>query len=50
MVQDSSLYNRLDESARALNLLLEDFRKQPRRYLNFSVFGGKIKEPKKELR
>ncbi|MBM3919480.1 MAG: MCE family protein [Sphingomonadales bacterium] len=47
MVQDSSLYHRLDESARSLNLLMEDFRKQPRRYLNFSVFGGKIKEPKK---
>jgi phospholipid/cholesterol/gamma-HCH transport system substrate-binding protein len=47
MVQDSSLYHRLDESARSLNLLMEDFRNQPRRYLNFSVFGGKVKEPKK---
>jgi len=47
MVHDSSLYHRLDESAKSLNLLMEDFRKQPRRYLNFSVFGGKIKEGKK---
>jgi len=47
MVQDSSLYYRLDESARSLNLLMDDFRNQPRRYLNFSVFGGKVKEPKK---
>jgi phospholipid/cholesterol/gamma-HCH transport system substrate-binding protein len=47
MIQDSSLYHRLDESAKSLNLLMEDFRKQPRRYLNFSVFGGKIKEQKK---
>jgi len=47
MIQDSSLYHRLDESAKSLNLLMEDFRNQPRRYLNFSVFGGKIKEQKK---
>lgn len=46
MVQDSSLYHRLDESAKSLNLLMEDFRNQPRRYLNFSVFGGKTKEKK----
>ncbi len=40
LLQDESLYRNLDKSSRDLDLLLEDMRQHPKRYLNFSVFGG----------
>ncbi len=38
LIQDKDLYNNLKQSTRQLELLLEDVRKNPRRYINFSVF------------
>ena len=38
LVNDDSLYIELEKSSRDLNLLLEDIRNNPKRYLKFSVF------------
>lgn len=48
LVNDDSLYNNLDASAKQLDLLLEDLRMRPDRYLHFSVFGSSEKESKKK--
>lgn len=40
LLQDESLYRNLEKSSKDLDLLLEDMRLHPKRYLNFSVFGG----------
>tara|TARA_Y100001933_G_C19012989_1_gene569725 strand:- start:3269 stop:4255 length:987 start_codon:yes stop_codon:yes gene_type:complete len=42
--QDDALYNNLAEASRELDLLLQDFRLNPKRYVNVSVFGKKQKE------
>jgi phospholipid/cholesterol/gamma-HCH transport system substrate-binding protein len=44
LVNNDSLYTELDKSAKDLNLLLEDLRLNPQRYVQVSVFG---KNPKK---
>ena len=38
LLKDDSLYIELENSSRNLNLLLEDIRKNPKRYLHFSAF------------
>ncbi len=42
--QDDALYNNLSAASRELDLLLQDFRLNPKRYVNVSVFGKKQKE------
>ncbi|MFN3136194.1 MAG: MlaD family protein [Allomuricauda sp.] len=42
--KDDALYNNLAEASRELDLLLQDFRLNPKRYVNVSVFGKKQKE------
>lgn len=37
--QDDALYNNLADASRELDLLLQDFRLNPKRYVNVSVFG-----------
>lgn len=44
MAADDELYNNLTEASRELDLLLQDFRLNPKRYVNVSVFGKKQKE------
>ena len=44
LINDKKLYNQLDKSSKDLDLLLEDMRLNPERYVQFSVFG---KNPKK---
>jgi phospholipid/cholesterol/gamma-HCH transport system substrate-binding protein len=39
LVNNDSLYNNLNNSSKELNELIEDIKLNPRRYLNFSVFG-----------
>jgi phospholipid/cholesterol/gamma-HCH transport system substrate-binding protein len=39
LLNDEKLYRDLESSSKQLNLLLEDIRLNPRRYLQFSVFG-----------
>ncbi len=43
MMNDRSLYNNLNETSTELSLLLQDFRLNPKRYVNVSVFGKKSK-------
>ena len=44
LANDQELYENLNNSARNLDLLLQDFRLNPKRYVNVSVFGKKQKE------
>jgi phospholipid/cholesterol/gamma-HCH transport system substrate-binding protein len=44
LVHNEDLYNNLSEASRELDLLLQDFRLNPKRYVNVSVFGKKQKE------
>jgi phospholipid/cholesterol/gamma-HCH transport system substrate-binding protein len=44
LLKDDSLYTNLNEASRQLDLLLQDFRLNPKRYVNVSVFGKKQKE------
>jgi phospholipid/cholesterol/gamma-HCH transport system substrate-binding protein len=42
--KDEALYDNLAAASRELDLLLQDFRLNPKRYVNVSVFGKKQKE------
>ncbi len=41
---DKELYSNLNSASRELDLLLQDFRLNPKRYVNVSVFGKKQSE------
>lgn len=41
LINDKHLYQNLESTSRSLNILLDDFRAHPKRYVNISVFGGK---------
>jgi phospholipid/cholesterol/gamma-HCH transport system substrate-binding protein len=43
LLNDKELYNNLESTAKKLNILLDDIRVHPKRYVNFSVFGKKDK-------
>ena len=43
-INDKELYNNLSSSSKSLDSLLVDVRKHPKRYVHFSVFGGKKEE------
>jgi phospholipid/cholesterol/gamma-HCH transport system substrate-binding protein len=43
LMNDKKLYNNLNASANSLNILLQDFRLHPKRYVSVSVFGKKDK-------
>ena len=52
LVNNDTLYNNLEGASKELNKLVEDIKLNPKRYLNFSLFGGSKKknaytEPKK---
>ena len=44
VMKDEELYNNLEETSRNLNALVEDLKANPKRYLNFSVFGKNNKD------
>jgi len=46
MMKDDELYANLNSASRELDLLLQDFRLNPKRYVNVSVFGKKQKDYK----
>lgn len=46
LLKSDSLYHELNHTLVNLDKLLLDFRLEPKRYLNISVFGGKTKPPK----
>ncbi|MEZ7837697.1 MAG: MlaD family protein [Flavobacteriales bacterium] len=41
LIQDGSLYSEMNESLGQLELLLQDMRENPKRYVHFSLFGRK---------
>jgi phospholipid/cholesterol/gamma-HCH transport system substrate-binding protein len=43
LMNDRKLYNQLNSAALSLEILLDDMRMHPKRYVNISVFGGKGK-------
>ena len=43
LLNDKTLYTNLEGTANKLNILLDDIRVHPKRYVNFSVFGKKDK-------
>jgi phospholipid/cholesterol/gamma-HCH transport system substrate-binding protein len=43
LLNDAKLYNNLTASANKVNLLLDDLKTNPKRYISFSVFGKKNK-------
>ncbi len=44
LIQDPTLYTNLERTSKNLDLLLQDLRLNPKRYVNVSVFGKKQKE------
>ena len=44
LMNDKELYSNLNNASKELDLLLQDFRLNPKRYVNVSVFGKKQKE------
>lgn len=44
LTKDEALYNNLSSASKELDLLLQDFRLNPKRYVNVSVFGKKQKD------
>ncbi len=46
LMKDDSLYNNLNDASRELDLLMEDFRVNPNRYVHLSLFGKKDRLPK----
>ena len=43
LIHDKALYNNLNNVTRSLNILIDDLRAHPKRYVNVSVFGKKDK-------
>jgi phospholipid/cholesterol/gamma-HCH transport system substrate-binding protein len=43
LINDKALYNNLTNAVRSANILLDDLRVNPKRYVNISVFGKKEK-------
>ncbi len=47
LINDKSIYKNLENATNELNILIKDIKLNPGRYINFSVFGKKNKELKK---
>jgi len=43
LINDKKLYQNLDNTVKSMNILLDDLRVHPKRYVNISVFGKKDK-------
>ena len=47
LINDNSIYINLENATKELNILIEDIKLNPDRYINFSVFGKRNKAFKK---
>ena len=43
LLNDTQLYDNLAKTTRSLNILMDDIRVNPKRYVSISIFGGKAK-------
>lgn len=43
LINDKKLYNNLENTVRSVNILIDDLKTHPKRYVSFSVFGKKDK-------
>ena len=43
LISNDSLFNNLNNASKSIDLLLEDIRLNPKRYIHFSIFGKKNK-------
>lgn len=43
LIKDDSLYRNLDSASKELELLFQDIKENPKRYVHFSIFGKKNK-------
>ena len=43
LLNDKQVYKNLENTTRSLNILMDDIRINPKRYVSISVFGGKSK-------
>ncbi len=41
LMKDEELYNKLSSTSKSADELLKDMKENPKRYVHFSVFGGK---------
>ena len=48
LLHDPSIYNHLDSAVISVNQLVTDLKENPKRYVHFSLFGGKDKKEKAE--
>ena len=48
IIRSDSIYNSLERASAQLDQILNEFGKNPKKYINFSVFGGKDKSEKKK--
>lgn len=44
LLNDTQLYDNLAKTTRSLNILMDDIRVNPKRYVSISIFGGKSKQ------
>jgi len=44
LLNDTQLYDNLANTTRSLNILMDDIRVNPKRYVSISIFGGKAKK------
>ena len=44
LLNDNQLYDNLANTTRSLNILMDDIRVNPKRYVSISIFGGKGKK------
>lgn len=44
LLNDNQLYDNLANTTRSLNILMDDIRVNPKRYVSISIFGGKAKK------
>ncbi len=45
LISDKALYNKLNDAILSVEILMDDLRAHPRRYVNLSIFGRKDKGP-----
>ncbi len=48
LINNDTLYNNLKKASENLDILLKDLREHPKRYVHFSLFGGKKESKKSE--